>query len=91
MQQDPPTRILHLLVAAGVASQMVASLGMVHPKPDRLPNGWCPSTGYGWLRSLTRGETMAPLMWAYLVAYPLPGLVHQFAGHRTLNRIFSLG
>lgn len=36
-------------------------------------------------------EGMAPIMWAYLVAHPLLGLLHQLAGHRTLTRMFGLG
>lgn len=191
MRYDPITRILHLLVAAGVTSQMLTSLVMVHPKPGRLPNGWyevhetvgigllavvsaywlwilgrtlarreplllfpwlsrqrlaalrgdavetgraalglrlpagdrprplpaaiqgiglllalaLAGTGTtielgmapdGGLSPLLRGvkevhEAMAPLMWAYLVAHPLLGLLHQLAGQRTLSRMFGLG
>jgi cytochrome b561 len=40
MKYDPLTRILHLLVALGVTSQMVTSLVMIYPKPGRLPNQW---------------------------------------------------
>lgn len=35
-------------------------------------------------------ESMAPLMWAYLVVHPLMGLLHQMAGHGSLNRMFGL-
>ncbi|MEW5729615.1 MAG: cytochrome b/b6 domain-containing protein [Pseudomonadota bacterium] len=191
MKYGPMTRILHLLVAAGVTSQMLTSLVMVHPKPGRLPDGWYgvhETVGIGllavvsayWLwilgRTLSRGEplmlfpwlsgkrlaalrddtvetgraalglrlpagdepqplpaaiqgiglllalllaatgtaielgmapdggpspllrgvkevheSMAPLMWAYLVAHPLLSLLHQLAGHRTLSRMFGLG
>ncbi len=35
-------------------------------------------------------EAVGPLMWAYLVAHPLLGLLHQIAGHRSLSRMFSL-
>lgn len=34
-------------------------------------------------------EAMAPVMWAYLVAHPLLGLLHQLAGHRSLTRMFG--
>ena len=191
MRYDPITRVLHLLTAAGVTSQMLTSLVMVYPKPGRLPNGWYEvheTLGIGllavvsayWLwivgRTMARGEpmmlfpwlsaqrlaalrddvvestraaltlrlpagdqpralpaavqgiglllalllagtgiaieigmapdgglspllrgvkevheTMAPLMWAYLVAHPLLGLLHQLAGHRTLSRMFGPG
>jgi cytochrome b561 len=191
MRYDPITRVLHLLTAAGVTSQMLTSLVMVYPKPGRLPNGWYEvheTLGIGllavvsayWLwivgRTMARGEpmmlfpwlsaqrlaalrddvvestraaltlrlpagdqpralpaavqgiglllalllagtgiaieigmapdgglspllrgvkevheTMAPLMWAYLVAHPLLGLLHQLAGHRTLSRMFVPG
>ncbi|CAA7626827.1 cytochrome b/b6 domain-containing protein [Magnetospirillum sp. SS-4] len=40
MKYDPLTRILHLLVAAGVTAQLLNSLVMIHPKPGRLPNVW---------------------------------------------------
>ena len=190
MRYDPLTRIFHLFTAAGVTTQMVTSLAMVHPKPGRLPNGWyevhetigvgllaivtlywlwivgrtlvggtpmglfpwfsrariadlrddtaatvraaldlrLPSddsprplasaiqgvglllalflagTGTaialgsgpdGGLSPLLRGvkevhEAMAPLMWAYLVAHPLLGLLHQLAGHGSLSRMFGL-
>lgn len=36
-------------------------------------------------------ETAAPLMWAYLVAHPALGIAHQFAGHRSLSRMFGPG
>lgn len=191
MKYDPITRILHLLVAAGVTSQMLTSLTMVYPKPGRLPNGWyevhetvgmavfaAVSVYWLWIlgRTMARGEPMllfpwlsksrlaalrddvvetgraaltlrlptgdrpralpaavqgiglllalllggtgtaieigmapdgalspllrgikeihegmAPLMWTYLVAHPLLGLLHQLAGHRTLTRMFGLG
>lgn len=190
MKYDPVTRIFHLLVAAGVTSQMLTSLVMIYPKPGRLPNDWyevhetvgmtllaivtvywlwivgrtlarrepmmlfpwlsaqrlaalrddvidtgrevlrmrlpasdqprpLPSAiqGIGLLLALLlagtgtiveigmapdgglspqlRGvkevhEAMAPLMWVYLVAHPLLGLLHQLAGHRTLTRMFGL-
>lgn len=50
----------------------------------------------GGLSPLLRGvkevhEVMAPLMWAYLVAHPLLGVLHHLAGHRTLSRMFRLG
>ncbi|MDO8606841.1 MAG: cytochrome b/b6 domain-containing protein [Phaeospirillum sp.] len=190
MKYDPLTRILHLLVAVGVTSQMVTSLVMIHPKPGRLPNEWygvheligiglLGVTSLYWLwvvgRGVMRGEAlmlfpwfsrgrlselradiaetvgegvrgrlpdgsqtrplpaavqgggllialfmaatgtalavgaapngglspslrtvkevheaMAPLMWAYLIVHPLLGLLHQLAGHRTLNRMFGL-
>lgn len=191
MRYDPMTRILHLVVAAGVTSQMLTSLVMVHPKPGRLPNDWYEvheTVGIGllvvvsvyWLwivgRTMARGEplmlfpwlsgqrlaalrddvvetgrealslrlptgdhprplpaavqgiglllalllagtgtaielgmapdgglspllrgvkevheAMAPLMWAYLVAHPLLGVLHHLAGNRTLTRMFGLG
>lgn len=191
MRYDPFTRVLHLLTAGGVTSQMLTSLLMVYPKPGRLPNSWYEvheTVGIGllavvsvyWLwivaRTIARGEPlmlfpwlsgrrlaalrddvvetgrallqmrlptddkprplpaavqgiglllalllaatgtaielgmapdgglsplmrgvkeihegMAPLMWAYLVAHPLLGLLHQLAGHRTLTRMFGLG
>lgn len=191
MRYDLTTRILHLLVAAGVTSQMLTSLVMVHPRPGRLPNDWYEvheAVGVGllavvtlywvWIvgRTVARGEpmllfpwlsrrrlaalgddvaetgrealslrlpvgdeprplpaavqgiglllalllagtgtaialgmapdgglspllrgvkevheAMAPLMWAYLVAHPLLGVLHQLAGHRTLSRMFGLG
>lgn len=190
MKYDPLTRILHLLVAAGVTVQMLTSLVLVHPKPGRLPNSWyevhevigitlvlvvsvywlwaarramAQGTGlllFPWfskqrltalgedagatVKSLMRGrlpasdeasplagaiqglglmlalilaitgttlalgtgadgglirslrpikeahEALGPLMWAYLVAHPLLGLLHQIAGHRSLSRMFSL-
>jgi cytochrome b561 len=190
MKYDPLTRILHLLVAVGVTTQMLTSLVLVHPKPGRLPNAWyevheavgitlalvvsaywlwairrAMAQGGGlllfpWfsrqrltalrgdvgttLRSLTRGrlpasdeasplagaiqglglmlalvlaltgttlalgtgsdggllqslrpikevhEILGPLMWAYLVAHPLLGLLHQISGHRSLSRMFSV-
>jgi len=34
-------------------------------------------------------EALAPLMWAYLVVHPALGVLHQLAGHRTLNRVFG--
>lgn len=34
-------------------------------------------------------EALAPLMWAYLVVHPALGVLHQLAGHRTLDRVFS--
>ncbi len=40
MKYDPVTRLLHLCLAAGVTSQMLASLVMVYPKPGRPPNQW---------------------------------------------------
>ena len=40
MKYDPLTRLLHLLVALGVTSQMLTSLVMIYPKPGRLPNQW---------------------------------------------------
>ena len=189
MKYDPLTRILHLLVAVGVVSQMLSSLVMIHPKPGRLPNEWYEVhelIGIGllgvisfyWLwvvgRCVMRGEglmlfpwfsrrrlsdlradtvetvkeglqgrlpdgpqarplpaavqgggllialfmaatgtalaigmapngglspplravkevheAMAPVMWAYLIAHPLFGLLHQLAGHRVLNRMFG--
>lgn len=190
MKYDPLTRILHLLVAAGVTSQIVTSLVMIHPKPGRLPNEWYEIhelVGIGllavvslhWLwaigrsmagdetlmlfpwfsrsrlaalgddiaetaREVRRGrlpggprtrplpaavqggglllalamaatgaalaigmapngglspplhavkevhEAMAPVMWAYLIAHPLLGLLHQLGGHGSLTRIFGL-
>ena len=50
----------------------------------------------GGLSPLLRGvkevhEAMAPLMWAYLIAHPLLGVLHHLAGHRTLTRMFGLG
>jgi hypothetical protein len=36
-------------------------------------------------------ETMAPLMWAYLLVHPLLGALHQFSGHRSFNRMFRIG
>ncbi len=189
MKYDPATRLLHLLVAAGVTAQMLTSLAMVTPKPGRLPNLWYEahaSVGIGllvvvstyWLwaaaRAFVRGEgmmlfpwlsrrrrlalrddvvrtvtelghlslpggttprplpaaaqglglllalflagtgtalavgsapdggmspllhavketheTAAPLMWAYLVAHPLLGVLHQLAGHRSLTHMFG--
>lgn len=189
MTYDPLTRLLHLSVAAGVTSQMLTSLVMIHPKPGRLPNEWYEihetvgiallgAVALYWLwvltRALVRGEAlrlfpwlsprlladlrddvvetakaaanlrlpagaetrplpgaiqgiglllalalagsgtaialatapngglsttfraikevheaMAPLMWAYLVAHPLLGVLHQIAGHRTLTRMFG--
>lgn len=190
MRYDKLTRIFHLLVAAGVTSEMLTSLVMVYPKPGRLPNEWYEvheTVGIGllavvslyWLwivgRTLTRGEAMrlfpwfsprllgalrddvvetakaalrlrlpegdegrplpaaiqglglilalglagtgtaielamapdgglsplfravkevheslAPVMWAYLVVHPLMGFLHQMAGHGSLNRMFGL-
>lgn len=190
MKYDPLTRILHLLVAAGVTAQMLTSLVMVYPKPGRLPNQWyeihetiglgllgvvglywlwiaartafrghpmmmlpwfsmrrlealradtaetvramshlrLPSGGEarplpaavqglglllalalagtgtaidlamapdGGLSPLMHGvkevhEAMALPMWAYLVIHPLLGLLHQVAGHHSLNRMFGL-
>ena len=36
-------------------------------------------------------ETAASLMWAYFAVHPALGVLHQFAGHRSLNRIFGGG
>ena len=36
-------------------------------------------------------EAAAPLMWAYLAIHPVLGILHQFTGHGTLNRMFSFG
>lgn len=33
-------------------------------------------------------EAMAPVMWTYLIAHPLLGILHQLAGHRALNKMF---
>ena len=190
MKYDPATRLLHLLVAAGVTAQMLTSLAMVTPKPGRLPNLWYEAheaVGIGllvavsiyWLwataRAFVRGEgmmlfpwfsrrrllalrddairtvgelghlhlptdavprplpramqglglllalflagsgtalamgmapdgglspllhavkemheTAAPLMWAYLIAHPLLGVLHQLAGHRSLTHMFGV-
>lgn len=35
-------------------------------------------------------EAMAPVMWTYLIVHPLLGVLHQFAGHGTLNKMFTL-
>ncbi len=35
-------------------------------------------------------ETLASLMWVYLAVHPPLGLLHQLAGHRSLNRMFTL-
>ena len=35
-------------------------------------------------------ESLAPLMWAYLVVHPALGILHQLAGHHMLERVFSL-
>jgi cytochrome b561 len=40
MRYDPLTRVLHFLVAAGITTQMLVSLVMVHPRPGRPPNQW---------------------------------------------------
>lgn len=34
-------------------------------------------------------ETAGSLMWAYLIGHPLLGLLHQLAGHGSLNRMFG--
>ena len=34
-------------------------------------------------------ETMAPLMWAYLVVHPLVGFLHQFMGERIVSSMFD--
>ncbi len=34
-------------------------------------------------------ETMAPLMWAYLVVHPLVGFIHQFMGERIVSSMFD--
>lgn len=189
MNYHPLTRLLHLLLAAGVVSQMLTSLVMVTPKPGRVQNlfyevhetvgiGVLAMVSLYWLwvlaRALTGGdaaalfpwlsrrrlfdlrndaidtlkelvrfrlpssgsprplpsavqgiglllavalagtgtaiaigtgpdgrlspllhavkevhESFAPLMWAYIIAHPLLGFLHQLAGHRSLNRMFS--
>jgi hypothetical protein len=78
VKYDPLTRVLHLLVAAGVTMQMLISQVMVYPKPGRLPNSWYEiheTVGIGllaavsiyWLwiiaRTLTRGEAMRLFPW----------------------------
>lgn len=191
MKFDPLTRILHLIVAVGVTLQMLLSLVMVSPKPDRAPNFWFEGheffgatllvvvTVY-WLwiiaRTIARDEplmlfpwfspqlrqdlfddvkatwrdlsnkrlppadtvkplpaavqglglllalgmaatgtiveigmgpdgatsplvhavkevheTMAPLMWGYLVVHPLVGFAHQLLGDRIVSRMFHFG
>jgi cytochrome b561 len=34
-------------------------------------------------------ETFANVMWAYLVAHAALALLHEWAGHRTIRRMFS--
>ncbi|MGE5548672.1 MAG: cytochrome b/b6 domain-containing protein [Solirubrobacterales bacterium] len=36
-------------------------------------------------------EAASPLMWAYLVVHPALAILHQFAGHRSLSRMFGWG
>lgn len=40
MTYDRVTRLLHLLIAAGITAQMPVSLVMVTPRPGRPENGW---------------------------------------------------
>lgn len=72
---------LGLLLALGMAATGTAlALGMA---PD---GGLSPS-----LRVVKEvHESLAPVMWAYLLVHPLLGVLHQIAGHRSLSRIFGL-
>ena len=36
-------------------------------------------------------ETIAPIMWAYLIGHVGLALLHQLAGHRILQRMFGFG
>ena len=74
----PLTRLLHLLVALGVTSQLLTSLIMIYPKPGRLANSWYEVHEIGgisllavvslyWLwvvgRTLARGEALLLFPW----------------------------
>lgn len=78
MKYDPMTRLLHLLVAAGITGQMLISQVMITPKPGRVANGWfelhenlgiflfgAVSVYWLWIiaRTLRQGEPMLLFPW----------------------------
>ena len=67
MKYDPLTRILHLCVALGITSQLMTSLVMVAPKPDRLADAW-------FVAHETVGIALVgvvALYWLWIVARPV--------------------
>ena len=63
MKYDRLTRLLHLLVAAGITSQAITSAIMIPPKPNVIPNEWYgihESTGMGLLAVLV-------VYWAWVI------------------------
>lgn len=71
---------LGLLLALGMAATGTA-----------LAAGMAPDGGLSPLLRVVKEvhESMAPVMWAYLLVHPLLGILHQIAGHRSLSRMFG--
>lgn len=71
---------LGLLLALGMAATGTA-----------LAMGMAPDGGLSpWLRVVKEvHESLAPVMWAYLLVHPLLGVIHQIAGHGSLRRMFG--
>lgn len=79
------------LPAAVQGAGLLLALGMA-ATGTALSVGMGPDGGLSPLLRVVKEvhETLAPAMWAYLLVHPLLGLLHQFAGHKSLSRMFGL-
>lgn len=82
MQYDRFTRLLHLLIAAGITIQMLLTLVMVHPKPGREANVFFEVheiLGVGLL-----GALVVHWLWSFVRRGPVPvaQLFPWFSGER---------